>query len=170
VGVGVAIVCRWSDRLTLGRVGGQARACSNTLFLKVMMKPTFCGQPGITYAVGLGLRNGLPKRRNPQMEVHRCFTTSPLLCRMAGYATDTVVTLTAVPDESKRCVGWRGTCTLALGPTSPCMLFHVLVDSQAHRGGAGLSRSFGEGPRTSIPDYRENAVIRCSGLQRLSYL
>jgi hypothetical protein len=85
---------------------------------------------------------------------------------MAGYATDTVVTLTAVPDESKRCVGWRGTCRLALGPTRPCMLFHVLVDSQAHRGGAGLSRSFGEGPRTSIPDDGENA--RLSGAQDCS--
>jgi hypothetical protein len=169
VGVGVAIVCRWSDRLTLGRVGGQARACFNTLFLNVMMKPTFVGSLAL-----LMLRARAPRRfaerRNPQMEVHRCFTTSPLLCRTAGYATDTVVTLTTVPDESKRCVGWRGTCLLALGPARPCMLFHVLVDSQAHGGGAGLSRSFGEVTRTSIPDYRENAVLRCSGLQRLSHL
>jgi hypothetical protein len=61
VGVGVAIVCGLSDRLTLGRVGGQARACSNALFLKAMMNPTF--------VAGLALlrrRNGLPKRRNPQ--------------------------------------------------------------------------------------------------------
>jgi hypothetical protein len=169
VGVGVAIVCRLSDRLTLGRVGGQARACSNTLFLKAMMKPTFVAGLALLM-LGARAPQWFAERTQPPNGGTPCFTTSPLLCRMAGYATETVVTLTAVPDESKRCVGWRGTCALALGPTRPCMLFHVLVDSQAHWGGAGLSRSFGEGPRTSIPDDWENAVIRCSGLQRLSHL
>jgi hypothetical protein len=122
VGVGVAIVCRLSDRLTLGRVGGQAGACSNALFLKATMNPTFVACLAFLM-LGLGRRNGLPKRRNPPNGGTPCFTTSPLLCRMAGYATDTVVTLTAVPDESKRCVG--GARHLHAGPRTNASMYAI---------------------------------------------
>jgi hypothetical protein len=69
VGVGVAIVCRLSDRLTLGRVGDQARASPNTLFLKAMMKPTFVAGLALLMLRGSGSAMVCRKDATPSRDV-----------------------------------------------------------------------------------------------------